>query len=291
MSTIGGFKSFNRSAVQTLIRHGVVAILQLAVAVTIARRYGAEVNGLFALSVLLPTLMVTLTKFGIPVSTVYFLGREQISEQKILGLLAVGWIATTMFGIVAGIVLIFYREIFFNGVDQVLLWIGLTTFPLTLAHLFCAGYMHAKRDFSAYNSLLLSHPILFAVFVMVLWMVGSSSLLHLLWVYLASTLITFAFSIYLVAKNHYSQWADKDFSFGEKSTWSDFRKLYSFGIRSHLSDILTFVNYRIDYFLVNFFLGAAQTGIYVVAVAGGGKNLDGVPIHFNSAVPEPCKNE
>ena len=39
-----------------------------------------------------------------------------------------------------------------------------------------------------------------------------------------------------------------------------------YGYKAHLSNILAFVNYRADLFLVNFFLNPAATGIYVVAV-------------------------
>jgi O-antigen/teichoic acid export membrane protein len=44
------------------------------------------------------------------------------------------------------------------------------------------------------------------------------------------------------------------------------RKSISYGWKAHFSNILAFVNYRADIFLVNFFLTPAATGIYVVAV-------------------------
>jgi O-antigen/teichoic acid export membrane protein len=39
-----------------------------------------------------------------------------------------------------------------------------------------------------------------------------------------------------------------------------------YGWKAHMSNILAFVNYRADLFLVNFFLTPAATGIYVIAV-------------------------
>ncbi|MBF2052871.1 MAG: polysaccharide biosynthesis C-terminal domain-containing protein [Candidatus Sericytochromatia bacterium] len=43
-------------------------------------------------------------------------------------------------------------------------------------------------------------------------------------------------------------------------------KLIQYGYKAHLSNILAFLNYKADIFLVNFFLGPASTGVYIVAV-------------------------
>ena len=44
------------------------------------------------------------------------------------------------------------------------------------------------------------------------------------------------------------------------------RALLTYGYKAHLSNILAFVNYRADIFLVNFFTGPAAAGVYVIAV-------------------------
>jgi len=44
------------------------------------------------------------------------------------------------------------------------------------------------------------------------------------------------------------------------------KQVVNYGWKVHLSNILTFVNYRADTFLVNLFLGPATTGVYVIAV-------------------------
>jgi O-antigen/teichoic acid export membrane protein len=40
-----------------------------------------------------------------------------------------------------------------------------------------------------------------------------------------------------------------------------------FGLRGYVANVLQFFNYRLDLFLVNYFLGPSSTGIYTVAVA------------------------
>jgi O-antigen/teichoic acid export membrane protein len=52
---------------------------------------------------------------------------------------------------------------------------------------------------------------------------------------------------------------------GERSSYP-LKIALGYGIKSHLSSIVSFLNYRIDIFLVNYLLGPAMTGIYSVAV-------------------------
>jgi O-antigen/teichoic acid export membrane protein len=44
------------------------------------------------------------------------------------------------------------------------------------------------------------------------------------------------------------------------------RPMLNFGLRGYVGNILQFFNYRLDLFLVNYFLGVAGAGIYTVAV-------------------------
>ena len=57
------------------------------------------------------------------------------------------------------------------------------------------------------------------------------------------------------------------FFFGKaKVTIAYLLKAIKFGIKAHLGNVLATLNYRIDLYLVNFFLSPLHAGIYVVAV-------------------------
>jgi O-antigen/teichoic acid export membrane protein len=53
----------------------------------------------------------------------------------------------------------------------------------------------------------------------------------------------------------------------EAFSWRFARDSFSFGIRQYLSDVLQYLSYRIDFFLVAWFLGQNGLGLYSVAVA------------------------
>ena len=44
------------------------------------------------------------------------------------------------------------------------------------------------------------------------------------------------------------------------------RPTFSFGLRGHIGNLFQFFNYRLDVFIVNYFLGPASVGIYIVSV-------------------------
>ncbi|WP_269851929.1 oligosaccharide flippase family protein [Methanosarcina horonobensis] len=65
------------------------------------------------------------------------------------------------------------------------------------------------------------------------------------------------------------------------------KECLGYGWKAHLSNILAFVNYRADLFLVNFFLTPAATGIYLIAVQIAEKNMDIVTGNKYSAFTPP----
>jgi O-antigen/teichoic acid export membrane protein len=52
-----------------------------------------------------------------------------------------------------------------------------------------------------------------------------------------------------------------------QSTADIVKKTLGYGWKAHLSNILAYVNYKADVFLVNLFIGPAAVGVYVIAVA------------------------
>jgi len=48
--------------------------------------------------------------------------------------------------------------------------------------------------------------------------------------------------------------------------WAYTRQVMGYGLRAHVSNIIAFLNYRADMFLLNLFTGAAAVGVYSVAV-------------------------
>ena len=237
------------------------ALIGLLLVVLVARFYGPEGNGVFAVALLLPSTLIQILNLGLPSSNVFFLGKNLnlIKEIFILNF----WITLILciFGIFVGAVLItFFHDVLFPGIDYNLLWIALLCFPLGLIQTIVNSLFHALEKFRLYNILLILPPVTLVASLLYLISVEETEIKYLVGSQLFSSIITIIVSVYWIRKIDLSDKLDlqlQDLS----------RQLIKFGIKSHLSNLVSFINYKIDIFLTNFFLGPIAVGIYVIAVS------------------------
>ena len=237
------------------------ALIGLLLVVLVARFYGPEGNGVFAVALLLPSTLIQILNLGLPSSNVFFLGKNLnlIKEIFILNF----WITLILciFGIFVGAVLItFFHDVLFPGIDYNLLWIALLCFPLGLIQTIVNSLFHALEKFRLYNILLILPPVTLVASLLYLISVEETEIKYLVGSQLFSSIITTIVSVYWIRKIDLSDKLDlqlQDLS----------RQLIKFGIKSHLSNLVTFLNYKIDIFLTNLLLGPVAVGIYVIAVS------------------------
>lgn len=251
-----------RNVVYTFGRHIIGALAQFVTVFIIARQLGAEGNGQYAMAILLPNLLVNFLNLGIGPANVYYLGREEVAARqatienvKIAGIIACA-------GTIGALVLVrTWGETLFPGIPSILLYLGLSAFPIALLVQYLRTIFQGVEDFKAFNWATLAPPlstllyIFIAVYVLGLGLTGAvagfalghATGLLVVWIYLRR---------YFKKENGATGSYDNAY----------IRKSFSYGWKAHLSNILAFVNYRADIFLVNLFLTPAATGIYVVAV-------------------------
>ena len=106
------------------------ALIGLLLVVLVARFYGPEGNGVFAVALLLPSTLIQILNLGLPSSNVFFLGKNLnlIKEIFILNF----WITLILFVVVifvGDVLIIFFKNVLFPSIDYSLLWIALFLFP------------------------------------------------------------------------------------------------------------------------------------------------------------------
>ena len=245
----------------TLGRQLLAAGAQLLLVVIIARALGPEGNGQYAMAILLPTLMVNFLNLGVGPATVYFVGRGELTaSQAIQGNLWLG-IRVAALGLPCGLpVLYFFGDALFPGVSLGLLLLGLATFPVSLLLAYLNTILQGLEDFRAFNAATLIPPyIALAGTALTLLALGMGTQAAVV-AYLIGQLLGLAMTLTFLRRKQRGEGAR-----GEPVT-GQARKVLGYGWKAHLSNILAFVNYRADIFLVNFFLSPAATGVYVIAV-------------------------
>ncbi len=237
----------------------------IATSIILARVLGPEGRGIYALALLLPSLVVTLGNLGIASGTTFFVARREFPLSDVVFGNLILWFIISGVGILVEVLVIFYgRDVVVPGVQPSLLITTIPLIPLELFLMFFSAILLGRKKFELYNLIQFLQTLLFLVLVALMLIAlnagvrGAIISVELSW-FMAGTFLILA--LLRIVRDD-----------GEDSSVRSYiRKTLSFGARSHLSNILGFLNYRIDQFLLNFFSGATSLGFYSVAVGLGEK--------------------
>lgn len=240
---------------------GVLSLMiGVGTSVILARVLGPEGRGMYALAVLLPSLIVTIGNLGVGPATVYYVARRKFRREEILGNNVLLSLFVGALGILAGLVaVVFFRESVFPGVAPGYLFLALILVPTEIFSSYIGYMLLGAQRIREFNYAQLIQSALFLGFI-------ALGLLGLRAGVLGAILAGLA--AWLVADVLVFRWAKEvaggiDFA----PSTSYMRQVATYGLQAHLSNILGFLNYRVDIFLVNGFLGPAAVGLYSVGVA------------------------
>ncbi|MCP9788990.1 oligosaccharide flippase family protein [Cyanobium sp. Maggiore-St4-Cus] len=253
-----GLRKLIENISYTMGRQVGAAFFYLLSQILIARFYGPGGSGVIAIAMLLPTTLATFLNLGINPANVYFVAASNVSLRKAWDTtLRLGCLISFV-GISIGISLLELRPQWFTGVPQLALWLGLATFPPSLFVALISGLLQSKQNFQLLNRLGFVQPIAQLLIVVLLLYFNVSNPSWLIASLLFSVLITLVFSFNALQ----AELQNCSQLFPSSYLW----KALSYGSKAHLGNIVQFLNYKADIFIVNFFLGTAATGFYVVAV-------------------------
>jgi len=255
-----GFRKLGSDIALNILRHVAKLALGLGLFVLIARVLGPEGNGVYSVSVLLPTLLATFLNLGIVPANVYHVGRGDVSVETAYRTSLVLWGTLSLLGLSVGsLIILFGSESLFPGISTLLLWVTLFSFPWVLMEKLLLGFLQAMQDFKRYNVVMLVAPSLtLSLAFLLVWGFEFGPL---------GAVIAFG-SGYVLASGAagYAVRVHLDGQEEEESWWKYTRACLGYGWKAHLSNVLAFVNYRADLYLVNFFVSPVAAGVYVIAI-------------------------
>jgi O-antigen/teichoic acid export membrane protein len=241
-----------------------IAVVGVAVAtsVMIARTLGPDGNGNYAIAVLLPTLLMVFTNLGVSPANAYFIASGRVSFDVALRTSFRLWIGLSAVGMAVAFAIILFGARLFPGVPAQWLALALLAFPAALLGAFLVSLLHGLADFPRYYAGVLAAPAFILVFVTLFVLIFRWGALGAIMGFVAGQLAG-AGTVLLLLQTHRRK--PEEVTAGE--SWSVYaRRCLDFGWRAHLSNVLTFLNYRADLFLVNLLMSPAAAGIYLVAV-------------------------
>jgi O-antigen/teichoic acid export membrane protein len=260
MKAVPSMKKFGFDVVTTLTRQLIGLGLGLGLTILLARGLGVAGNGMYAIATLLPILLTTLLNMGIASANVYYIARGEVSLQDASRTTLWLWGICTGVGIFSTAFLIWFQGgNLFPGVPNYLLWLGLATFPILMLHTQLSSIFQGIQDFRRLNLITLTPLFATTIFTAIAIFAFDLGLIGALFAFFFAQAVTVVVVIFSLKK----------YFFAKKPSVSV--KVYGgkcirYAWKAHVSNIVSFLNYRIDLYFVNFLLGPISTGVYAVSI-------------------------
>lgn len=237
-----------------------VLLVGIATSAILARYLGPERRGVYAIALLLPSLVVNLVQFGIASATVYHTARETYPLRQVVGgsLLLAG--ATGLVGLVGGmVVVVFFRGAFFPGVHVRFLALALFFVPLDLVFSYLHAVLLGRQLFLHYSGVQVFRRLV-RLLGLAVFLVGFGR--GVSFAVISSLIAVFATDVVLLV------WIAR-FTRGIelRGTKPYARDAVAYGAKAYAGNLFSFLHLRVDLLILNGFLAPASVGFYAVAVA------------------------
>ena len=248
----------------TLSRQLGTSVLSLITIIIITRFYGAEGNGQYVVALILPTTLAMIMNLGISSSNIYYIASKKIDVSCAWSVTLKIFFYIVIVGLLIGFLLLYFgADKFFPGLDTTILFLGLMGFPLILLLSLISGFFQALQDFKSFNLILIMQPALSLLFVVGLWGLKYDSIILLFVFQILSLILTTIVAIVVLYRVKTSK---RTITEKNKTSQNYAKKILTYGYKSHISNLLAFINEKADSFIINLFLGPTSVGIYFIAL-------------------------
>lgn len=226
----------------------------------LAHWLGPEGKGMLDVALLVPGMLGLLVTGGLGIANVYYAGSRRLTAETLIANSVATCILATLLGYMLAGMLVF-SGLLSSWLVNVPLWlIGLALFslPFNLLTSYFVTILQGQQRITAVNIIALTLGAATLLLSLVLVVISQLGLLGAVLAALAANVV------YLLAS--WGQLGQPVRSLVPRWELSVMRATVSFGLRGHIANLFQFFNYRLDVFLVNYFLGPAEVGIYGVAV-------------------------
>lgn len=251
-------KSFRSQISNTLQSSFLVSIFGFLTTILISRVLGVDQRGQFTLLMTLPSIIVTLGRFGFAHSIVYNINISDKSK-VIYTSFIVSIFAGLLLMILTLIGLRLFSFQFAEKVEFEFLLISCSLIPLFFISDVLFGTLQGLKEIH-YRNRIYALQSLFTLIasVVVALIYGKRGLPYLLSVSVLSYILIIILSIKKIGIDYYT--SHKLFSA------TTLKELFNYGIKSHFGNIFKQLSYRIDVLIIAYFLPIKELGLYAVAV-------------------------
>lgn len=254
-------KSLTRIIGITFLFKIIIFAIVLVNNVLVSRWLGPALFGAMATLLIFAEAVQKFTSLGLETSLLYFLSNRRFPEKQLISTSLINGLL--LFGVGAGLIFLFIE---INAFDYLLGesdsrivsgeagWCIFLLFA-SLVHQYGGNIWLGKQQFTRYNANLLFRPMIYFALLMI---AHFSGLLTLTAILVISGVSWLSVGLYIWIKS----------VFPVKLTWDKeiTKAATGYGSKIMLSSLLDFFIYRMDIFLIGFFLTQQEVGWYFIAV-------------------------
>lgn len=253
---------FFSDAFFNIIRQILNLILGMLILVLIARELGPQGQGNYSLIILLPGFLTTLFNFGIGVSAAYYIGKQKYSLDTIYKTNIILAFVISFFIVIIGLIsIIFLKDIFFQKVSVDILFLALVAVPLVIFKQYMQVIFQGLQDFKPFNLILIIGKVANLIAIFILFTGFYDGLLSAVIAYILGEL-TSVITAQIILQKKYSLQINKGVLSKEYT-----KDVFWFGVKTHFTNIMAFLNNRADIFLISYFLTPTYVGLYSVSIS------------------------
>ena len=252
--------SFIHNITLNTISRILIALFSALSTIIIARAFGPVGKGVFTMAAFLPSLALNFGHFGLGNANTYFVAQDKEKTKKsFYNSFWLGLIIGYIFIVVFALLYRFYPEQILGkgdiGIRYFLL--SLFTVPFVLWENFYQGIFVGKQEFKFFNLVsLLSKVLLFIGLILFACLLKLDMRVSVIYYLLLMILPAVIYTIYFFSKYGFPIEFDKEI----------FKQTISYGFRSYLACLLAFLILRSDIYILNYFRGLEEVGLYSLAV-------------------------
>jgi O-antigen/teichoic acid export membrane protein len=233
--------------------------LNLAKSILIHRLLGPFGKGQFALITQIPKFLTTLGNLGIGVSSVYYTGRK---HDRLTDIVSTSLVVALVLGVLfIGLLYIVYDYLPDSLIrdirrDQIL--IASLIIPFSLIYIYNSSILLGSDRVKNVVSLTIFASLSLLLYFLFFNIILQRGVMGAVTALIASTLTVAVLSIFYVGQQ---------VKVRIKFNSAYFKKSVLYGLKAHLGTCAQFLNYRVDIFFVQYYLGFTKLGYYTLAVA------------------------
>jgi O-antigen/teichoic acid export membrane protein len=246
-----------RSGITLTARVGIF-VLGLINAVALARMFGPEGKGAFALLTVVPMMAIQGLSLGMALANTYFVGQRkatprQLAENALVFALGMGTAALLVYFFTKD----WWNQLLFKGIEPSWAKAVMAALPVLLLWYLYNHLSLALNRIVEFNLPNLLRPAVFLISLVLLWSLLDHSFSSAVLAWWISVLLMAGTAVYFVYRR---------VRFGVGFHLHVFRESVSFGVKGYVGSIMQLLYLRVDYILLNFYLSSTEVGFYSVAV-------------------------